>query len=44
MQSGLPQLRMVSTVSGGTFTGAAYILSLVRGEDFLTFFDSTMGF
>lgn len=34
----LPQVRRLSTVSGGTFTGAKYILSLVEGNDFSEFF------
>jgi hypothetical protein len=29
---------MLSTVSGGTFTGAAYALALARGQDYPTFF------
>ena len=36
----LPQLRMLSTVSGGTFTGAKYILSLVEGLSFPNFFSN----
>ncbi|MCT7986734.1 patatin-like phospholipase family protein [Laspinema sp. A4] len=34
----LPQLRRLSTVSGGTFTGMKYILSLVEGVPFSQFF------
>jgi len=34
----LPQLRRLSTVSGGTFTGTKYILSLVEGIKFADFF------
>lgn len=34
----LPQLRRLSTVSGGTFTGAKYILSLVEETEFSVFF------
>jgi predicted acylesterase/phospholipase RssA len=34
----LPQICRLSTVSGGTFIGAKYILSLVEGTDFPDFF------
>lgn len=34
----LPHLKRLSTVSGGTFTGMKYILSLVEGVSFLDFF------
>lgn len=34
----LPQLSRLSTVSGGTFTGTKYILSLVEGIKFADFF------
>lgn len=34
----LPQVKMLSTASGGTFTGAIYVLSLVKGDSFETFF------
>lgn len=34
----LSHLRTLSTVSGGTFTGAKYVLSLIRGEAFEDFF------
>jgi len=34
----LPRLKALSTVSGGTFTGARFALSLVRREPFETFF------
>ena len=40
----LPQLSRLSTVSGGTFTGARYILSLIEKEDFNSFFDSFYSF
>ena len=40
----LSQLRMLSTVSGGTFTGAAYILSVVKGEGFPKFFQNYYAF
>ena len=37
----LPQLSRLSTVSGGTFTGARYILSLLeKKESFADFFNS----
>jgi hypothetical protein len=34
----LPQLRRLSTVSGGTFVGAKYIFSLIEKKDFVAFF------
>ncbi len=34
----LSQLKMISTVSGGTFTGAKYILSLVEQQEFSQFY------
>jgi len=34
----LPHLKRLSTVSGGTFTGMKYILSLVEGVSFVDFF------
>lgn len=34
----LPHLKRISTVSGGTFTGMKYILSLVEGVSFIDFF------
>jgi predicted acylesterase/phospholipase RssA len=34
----ISQLRILSTVSGGTFTGAKYIWSLVQGKSFQQFF------
>jgi predicted acylesterase/phospholipase RssA len=34
----LDRVTVLSTVSGGTFTGAGYALALARGEDFPTFF------
>ena len=40
----LPQMSRLSTVSGGTFTGAKYILSLVEGEPFSKFFQEFYGF
>ncbi len=40
----LSQLRTISTVSGGTFTGMAYILSLVKGESFPEFFQDYYAF
>jgi predicted acylesterase/phospholipase RssA len=35
----LSQVKMLSTVSGGTFTGAKYVLSLVHNQDFKAFFE-----
>ncbi|MEO0431595.1 MAG: patatin-like phospholipase family protein [Cyanobacteria bacterium J06656_5] len=40
----LHQLSRLSTVSGGTFTGASYILSLVEGKAFADFFRGFYGF
>lgn len=40
----LSQLRTISTVSGGTFTGMAYILSLVKEESFPEFFQNYYAF
>jgi predicted acylesterase/phospholipase RssA len=34
----LQQVKMISTVSGGTFTGAKYTLSLVAGQSFQQFY------
>ncbi|PSN18848.1 hypothetical protein C7271_10360 [filamentous cyanobacterium CCP5] len=34
----LPQLRRLSTVSGGSFTGAKYIISLIENTEFNRFF------
>jgi predicted acylesterase/phospholipase RssA len=34
----LSQVKMLSTVSGGTFTGVKYVLSLVKNQDFKDFF------
>lgn len=34
----LSQVKMISTVSGGTFTGAKYALSLVEGQKFSDFY------
>jgi len=34
----LSQVKMISTVSGGTFTGAKYTLSLVEGQKFADFY------
>jgi hypothetical protein len=36
----LPHLEAISTVSGGTFTGTRYLLSLVEGESFREYFGS----
>jgi predicted acylesterase/phospholipase RssA len=33
------QIKALSTVSGGTFTGAKYVISLVEGQDFKLFFE-----
>lgn len=35
----LSQLKMLSTVSGGTFTGAKYVVSLVNKQQFRDFFE-----
>ena len=40
----LPQVTMISTVSGGTFTGAKYALSLVEGQDFKQFYKEYCSF
>jgi predicted acylesterase/phospholipase RssA len=33
------QIKALSTVSGGTFTGVKYVISLVEGQDFKLFFE-----
>lgn len=40
----LPHVKMISTVSGGTFTGAKYVLSLVEGQRFSDFYQEYYGF
>ncbi|MEL6579399.1 MAG: patatin-like phospholipase family protein [Cyanobacteria bacterium J06621_12] len=40
----LSQVTMISTVSGGTFTGAKYALSLVEGKTFAQFYQEYYGF
>jgi predicted acylesterase/phospholipase RssA len=40
----LKQVKMISTVSGGTFTGAKYILSLVAGQSFQKFYQEYYSF
>ena len=35
----LSQVKMLSTISGGTFTGAKYVLSLVEGKTFPDFYE-----
>jgi predicted acylesterase/phospholipase RssA len=40
----LKQVKMISTVSGGTFTGAKYTLSLVEGKSFQEFYQEYYAF
>jgi predicted acylesterase/phospholipase RssA len=40
----LKQVKMISTVSGGTFTGAKYTLSLVAGQSFQEFYQEYYAF
>ncbi len=40
----LKQVKMISTVSGGTFTGAKYTLSLVAGQSFEQFYQEYYAF
>ncbi|BAY24986.1 hypothetical protein NIES2100_47850 [Calothrix sp. NIES-2100] len=40
----LKQVKMISTVSGGTFTGAKYTLSLVEGKSFQEFYQEYYSF
>lgn len=40
----LKQVKMISTVSGGTFTGAKYTLSLVEGQSFQEFYQKYYNF
>lgn len=40
----LERVRVISTVSGGTFTGVCYASSLARGEDFDYFYDKLYSF
>ena len=40
----LKQVKMISTVSGGTFTGAKYTLSLVAGQSFQEFYQEYYDF
>jgi predicted acylesterase/phospholipase RssA len=40
----LKQVKMISTVSGGTFTGAKYTLSLVAGKSFQQFYNEYYDF
>jgi len=39
----LQSVKVISTISGGTFTGISYVLALVQGKDFKTCFQKLYG-